>query len=670
MQAPKYRGLIVDDEEPIRRLLARALACEGIRCDQAADGRQALERYRSRRYDVVVTDLRMPNRHGHALCVDLLESSNKPLIVVLTGVIEPRLVRDLLARGVDDVEFKPVDFRAFAAKIKVLLETRPTLLRRNGGETDRPNPSTDPRPDEDAGPSAEDWTCQDGENEATDAQAPPSARSMAVQAASPGRDRAPTGARASTDGPPQPARSDAATDRSEENVVLILSHSTNCTDKLPGRLQSDTTRTIVCGNSDELYRRLREQRVDLVILDQKLDGFLSGLDLLEKMHSDLLRPDAILLGELDSADLERADGLGIEATLPSDVPLGDLDHAAHRLLETRNAADPLIPPQARKLVELYEDIPVLPQLLTQLLRYMEMSSEEIPLKKLADEISVDSRATAEILKLTNSATLGVGQEVVKVLDAVNLLGPKRTITLILSSATMHAQSELLKGWSEPLRVWYQHRSVVIASTASVFAKRLEKVSPNTAFTLGLLQDIGILVLANRGRERYLRSLLDRFRSIGHLDLATLEEQAYKLTHAEVSAAVLDRWKLPQALVAPVLFHHRADGEEQCDATEQAFLRVMRVGEALANLSDVKHVSRRMKLNRLLTHYGGKQHQTCRECIEAGLGKAREACQLFSLPVPSEEEMQRLLQRATQTEKLLDGSDLSEEAARELAPEES
>ncbi|NOX53989.1 MAG: HDOD domain-containing protein [Planctomycetes bacterium] len=667
MQAPKYRGLIVDDEEPIRRLLARALSCEGIECDQAADGRQAFERYRSRRYDVVVTDLRMPNRHGHALCVDLLKASNRPLIVVLTGVIEPRLVRDLLARGVDDVEFKPVDFRAFAAKIKVLLEARPTLRRKNGAE---------PRPPADIAQQAASENHDSNNKSDTNSHSPvkrndpaiekppqTSADPTAVQAASSGRDRVTTEVRPPTGGP---ARSDDQTARRTENVVLILSRHTKRAEQLPGLLQSETTTAVACENSEDLYRRLREQRVDLVILDHQLDGFLSGLDLLEKMHTDLLRPDAILIGELDGEDMKRVESLGVEVTFPPDVPIDDVVDAAHRLLETRNAADPLIPPQARKLVELYEDIPVLPQLLTQLLRYMEMPSEEIPLKKLADEISVDSRATAEILKLTNSATLGVGQKVVKVLDAVNLLGPKRTITLILSSATMHAQSELLKGWSEPLRIWYQHRSVIVASTASVFAKRLEKVSPNTAFTLGLLQDIGILVLANRGRERYLNSLLDRFRSIGHLDLATLEKQTYKLTHAEVSAAVLDRWKLPQALVKPVLFHHRDDEAEECDLTEQAFLRVMRVGEALADLlADVKHASRRMKLNRLLGHHGPKHAETCRECIEASLTKAREACQLFALPAPSEEELQQLLRRATAPEGSFDTIEPPEPEPHEL-----
>ncbi len=721
MVAAKYKALVVDDEEPIRRLLKRALSREGIEADEAADGRQALNLYQARKYDVVITDLRMPNRHGHALCVDLLQDPGHPLIIVLTGVLEPRLARDLFARGVDDVVFKPVDFRSFATKVRALLEARSdqssgaagvaaatapppqsVASAATGTQADAAPPtgsataatSSTPPPASTRTPTAvtepasptrsatAPASAADGLSQSSPAppqtpvapgQSPhggPSGTTGQSASAAAGVVAAPAGATpagpataqaepsssaaaaASSSPTPAPNAAPSASPGAaapaptgKPNLILLLCRDPRRHEQLPPKLVSDDTDVVACETSEELYRWLRERRVDLVILEQQLDGFLTGLDVLEKMHTDLLRPDAILIGDLDADDMERIDKLGIEVTFPTDVDDEQVVEAVQRLLQSRNTSDPLIPSHARKLVELYEDIPVLPQLLTKLLGYMNMPSEEIPLKKLADEISVDSRATAEILKLTNSPVLGLGQRVVRVMDAVNLLGPKRTISLILSSAAMHAQSELLKGWSEPIRLWYHHRSVLIASMASVFAKRVERISPNTAFTLGLLQDIGVLVLANRGRQRYLQSIVGRARSIGHLDLAALEEEAFKLNHGEVSAAVLDRWQLPQSLIRPVLFHHRDDSEEECDATEKAFLRVMKIGEALADLADVSHPSRRMRLNRLLLHYGPKQASLCRECIELGAAKAREACQLFSVPPPTEEELQTLVQRA-------------------------
>ena len=118
------RVLIVEDEDAIRRLTSRTLTDQGFACDVAADGVEAEERIARQKYDVVVTDLRMPNKHGHALALALLSLPERPIIVIHTGVTEPRLARDLLARGVDDILFKPLDFGILAAKVRALVDRR------------------------------------------------------------------------------------------------------------------------------------------------------------------------------------------------------------------------------------------------------------------------------------------------------------------------------------------------------------------------------------------------------------------------------------------------------------------------------------------------------------------------------------------------------------------
>ena len=85
MPAPQYHALVVDDEVPVRKLVGAALAKEGFTCDFAADGVEALQQVTGKQYDAVVTDLRMPNRHGHALAVDLLNLLQRPVIVIHTG---------------------------------------------------------------------------------------------------------------------------------------------------------------------------------------------------------------------------------------------------------------------------------------------------------------------------------------------------------------------------------------------------------------------------------------------------------------------------------------------------------------------------------------------------------------------------------------------------------
>lgn len=117
-----YRALIVDDDEAICDAVARAMAAESFWCETAADGVEALAKYQASRHDLVVIDLRMPRMHGHALTLELLKDEQRPHIVVLTGVAEPVLVKDLLSRGVDDVVGKPIDARVFAIKMAAIFE--------------------------------------------------------------------------------------------------------------------------------------------------------------------------------------------------------------------------------------------------------------------------------------------------------------------------------------------------------------------------------------------------------------------------------------------------------------------------------------------------------------------------------------------------------------------
>jgi DNA-binding response OmpR family regulator len=118
------RALVVDDERSVRDLIATALSKEGFHCDVASDGSDAWERISDAAlsYHLVVTDLAIPGENGHALAIKILGMSRRPLVAVLTGILEPKLAKDLIARGVDDFVFKPVQFMLFAAKMRSLTE--------------------------------------------------------------------------------------------------------------------------------------------------------------------------------------------------------------------------------------------------------------------------------------------------------------------------------------------------------------------------------------------------------------------------------------------------------------------------------------------------------------------------------------------------------------------
>jgi len=119
-----FQVLIVDDDPTLSKLLHVAARAEMLQCDHAADGSEALNCTKQRDYDAVITDLHMPGMNGHALVVSLLQNPTPPLIFVVTGVEEPKIIRDLILRGVDTVMLKPLNCTILAAMVSAKLKRR------------------------------------------------------------------------------------------------------------------------------------------------------------------------------------------------------------------------------------------------------------------------------------------------------------------------------------------------------------------------------------------------------------------------------------------------------------------------------------------------------------------------------------------------------------------
>ena len=118
--ATKPKCLIVEDDEDCRWIVMRALMKLEFDCDVARDGVQAMQMLKVDTYHVVVTDLKMPNKHGFSLASEIKQAPNPPAVIVYTGVEEPKLVAQLYALGVDDVCIKPISPDVLAAKVNAI----------------------------------------------------------------------------------------------------------------------------------------------------------------------------------------------------------------------------------------------------------------------------------------------------------------------------------------------------------------------------------------------------------------------------------------------------------------------------------------------------------------------------------------------------------------------
>ena len=121
MTAP--RVLVVEDEPNIRELVCLHLGLEGYTCDGLGDGREALNRAETARYDLLVLDVMIPGVDGLALCraVRNGRTNHDVPILMLTARREESDKVVGLESGADDYLTKPFGVRELVARARALL---------------------------------------------------------------------------------------------------------------------------------------------------------------------------------------------------------------------------------------------------------------------------------------------------------------------------------------------------------------------------------------------------------------------------------------------------------------------------------------------------------------------------------------------------------------------
>ncbi len=112
--------LVIDDDEEIRTLVAHMLSRAGHTVDLARDGAEGLRTLGSRRPDVVVTDIDMPNLDGHAVIEALRTAHSGVPIVAISGggpAAKDDLLLEAMRLGAAEVVMKPFGFEQLAGAV-------------------------------------------------------------------------------------------------------------------------------------------------------------------------------------------------------------------------------------------------------------------------------------------------------------------------------------------------------------------------------------------------------------------------------------------------------------------------------------------------------------------------------------------------------------------------
>ena len=112
--------LLVDDEEPVQKLLTYPLEREGYRVVPARNGQEALDLFASESPDLVVLDITLPRLDGLEVCKRLRARSTVPIIMLTARDEELDKVVGL-ELGADDYITKPFSIREFRSRVRALL---------------------------------------------------------------------------------------------------------------------------------------------------------------------------------------------------------------------------------------------------------------------------------------------------------------------------------------------------------------------------------------------------------------------------------------------------------------------------------------------------------------------------------------------------------------------
>ncbi len=125
----RHKVLIIDDEPHIRRLILAALTRAEYATVEAANAREAMDRLRVERPDLVLLDLGLPDRDGLEL-VPLIKQQAETVLIVVSARDATDEKVTALDLGADDYLTKPFDTDELLARLRVALRNRMT---RGGG---------------------------------------------------------------------------------------------------------------------------------------------------------------------------------------------------------------------------------------------------------------------------------------------------------------------------------------------------------------------------------------------------------------------------------------------------------------------------------------------------------------------------------------------------------
>jgi len=205
-----------------------------------------------------------------------------------------------------------------------------------------------------------------------------------------------------------------------------------------------------------------------------------------------------------------------------------------------------------KLVQKVRDIEPLSDATHKLLLLMGQPDHQV--KDLVRIVECEPALTANVLKVANSASLGVKRQLATLAEAASYLGYMHIIGIALATSGRRVFNAELKGYGSSRGDLGRHSLWSALAAKGLAQLACTVVYEGIAFTSALLHDIGKVIISDF-LPGYADELETRSKSTEQKDNLTVEREVLGTDHCAVGSLLAEHWQLPESLQIGIAYHH-------------------------------------------------------------------------------------------------------------------
>ena len=197
------------------------------------------------------------------------------------------------------------------------------------------------------------------------------------------------------------------------------------------------------------------------------------------------------------------------------------------------------------------NIPAYPEINIKLARLID---EEASMAQITSLLKEDMSIVSKLISLSNSAAYSGGKKIQTLDQAIYHLGLTQTqnVVEIISNRAFYTNKNMK--YPALLKTIWKH-SIACAHASAITARQIRHSSPEELFTMGLLHDIGFLLLLQ---------IISELETSNTFDVVIENDSLLdflKAHHGSFGRALLHRWKLPEQYAAAAMCHEILDTSE-------------------------------------------------------------------------------------------------------------